>query len=51
MYQPRPLTEEPWKSLSERWIQRDLDRYKKNMKIFLSQSSEAAKMQRKEKLL
>jgi len=29
MYQPRPLTEEPWKSLSERWIQRDLDRYKK----------------------
>lgn len=29
MYQPRPLTEEPWKSLAERWIQRDLDRYKK----------------------
>lgn len=29
MYQPRPLTEEPWKSLTERWIQRDLDRYRK----------------------
>lgn len=29
MYQPRPLTEEPWKSLAEQWIQRDLDRYKK----------------------
>jgi len=28
MYQPRPLTEEPWKSLAEGWIQRDLARYR-----------------------
>jgi tRNA (guanosine-2'-O-)-methyltransferase len=28
MYEPRPLTEEPWKSLAEGWIQRDLARYK-----------------------
>jgi len=28
MYAPRPLTEEPWKGLAERWIQRDLARFK-----------------------
>jgi tRNA (guanosine-2'-O-)-methyltransferase len=28
MYQPRPLDEEPWKSLVEGWIQRDLARYR-----------------------
>jgi tRNA (guanosine-2'-O-)-methyltransferase len=28
MYEPRPLSEDPWKTLAETWIQRDLDRFK-----------------------
>jgi tRNA (guanosine-2'-O-)-methyltransferase len=28
MYQPRPLTESPWRELAADWIQRDLDRRK-----------------------
>ncbi len=30
MYEPKSLDESPWKELAEGWIQRDLDRYKKN---------------------
>lgn len=29
MYEPKPLDQEPYKSLAEGWIQRDLDRRKK----------------------